>query len=71
MRINNYKGHIIDRPIDSIVIEPNQDELQNPIQPHGHETVMEKILSILNNQRSVVPVNDIPVYNKGWNHVAP
>jgi len=64
MRINNYRGTVVDRPIDSVVIDPNHD-IQNSPQPQGPESFIERILNTLNNQRSVVPVGDLPVYNKG------
>lgn len=63
MRINNYQGTVADRPIDTVVVEP--DVPQQPQMPMQGANYMDKILAQYKNQNQIVPAGNLPVYNKG------
>lgn len=63
MRINNYRGTIADRPLDTTVVDGAVSE-QTQL-PANKPAFMEQVLAQLNKQNNIVPAGDIPVYNKG------
>lgn len=75
MKINNYKGTVADRPIDTVVVEPEvmpMPERVPGVQDRQHipgvqdSLFIDKILSRMNGQNNIVPAGDLPVYNKGF-----
>lgn len=63
MRINNYQGTVADRPIDTVVVEPETREVtQSPAQKGRF---MDNVLSQMNAQNSIIPAGNLPVYDKG------
>lgn len=63
MRINNYQGTVADRPIDTVVVEPEARE--TPQLPARQPKFMDNVLSQLNSQSNVIPAGNLPVYDKG------
>lgn len=63
MRINNYRGTVADRPIDTIVVEPAVTEA--PQLPALRPNFMDNVLSHLHSQNNIVSAENLPVYNKG------
>ncbi len=63
MRLNNYRGTVADRPIDTLIVQPaNTETSQLPVHKPGF---MDSVLSLLNSQNNVIPAGNLPVYDKG------
>ena len=63
MRINNYRGTVADRPIDTLVVQPAATE--TPQLPVATPGFMNNVLSHLSRQNDVISAGNIPVYDKG------
>jgi hypothetical protein len=63
MHINNYRGMVNDRPLDTMVVNPASGD-NSPPANMSKPTFMDNILSHVNS-RGVVPVASVPNYDKG------
>lgn len=63
MHINNYRGMVNDRPLDTMVVNPASGYNPPPANV-SKPNFMDNILSHMNTH-NVVPVANVPTYNKG------
>lgn len=63
MRINNYRGIVNDQPMDTVVVDPTQDQNQFHVN-ENRPNFMDRILQFMNSH-NVVPMTNIPTYDKG------
>jgi hypothetical protein len=57
----NYRGMVNDRPLDTLVASPQKNDA---VPPQGRPNFMDNVLAYMNNH-NVVPVPNVPVYDKG------
>jgi hypothetical protein len=62
MRLNNYRGMVNDRPIDTVVVEPTVAEASEALPQRPN--FMDHVRSHLNSQ-GTVPAGNLPIYDKG------